>query len=124
MSNSLRKKSLCGQSSLEALIAFSVLLTAIALFTIHAQSINSGFTSSIDASAEQAKLSYTALSLDTACSALPSVYAPQKQGIAMAVGRGAIKASGGIPVSEAVFYGNCIGADDRLTSTGGASADA
>ena len=120
----LRAGCASGQTSIEALIAFAALLAAIALLAIHAQSVNSGCSASIDASAEQVKISYAALSLDTFCSSLPSAYMGQKQGAIMAVGRRAIRGSSGIMVSEPVFYGSCVGAQNGIASGGRGSADA
>jgi hypothetical protein len=113
-----------GQSSLEALIAFAALLSAIVLLSLHAQGMSGNFASSVAASAEKARLSYLALSLDTASSSLPSVYIGKKEGANPAIGRLAIVGGSNIPVSEPLFYPVSAAANGEITSAGRARNDA
>src|SRR3989344_5424621 len=69
------------QTSLEALVAFAVLLSALALLVSQAQSSGAAFADSLDASQERIRVSYAALSLDTAGSSLHAVQIAAPDGI-------------------------------------------
>lgn len=69
------------QSSLEALVAFAALLSALALLISQAQSSAAASAGIADASGERIRLSYAALSLDTAGSTLHAVQIAKPEGI-------------------------------------------
>jgi len=89
------------QSSLEALVAFAVLLSALAVLVSQAQSSSAAFAGSLDASNDRMRVSYAALSLDTAGSTLHAVQIAAPEGIS--AGGWAVGSKHSI-ASEPVFH--------------------
>ena len=58
------------QASLEALVSFAALLSALAVLLLAAQSVTQSFSESIEISKQRKMLAYSALSIDTAAGAL------------------------------------------------------
>jgi hypothetical protein len=90
------------QTSLEALAAFAALLFALALLASQAHSSASAFSGSADASAERIRVSYAALSLDTAGSTLHAVQVAAPEGIT--ADRWQVVSGPGAFATEPVFH--------------------
>lgn len=103
-----------GQTSLEALIAFSVLLSALCILCFSAQGMAGAFSESVEMSAERAALSCEALLLDTAADALPASQMPSGiLGIPAANGS-AISSRQHPEISEPLFHRISISQDGKL----------
>ena len=103
-----------GQTSLEALAAFAVLLSALALLIASAQHSAAAFSKSSDESAARLRLSYLALSLDTAGSALRSTETGMHAGGAIAAGGTALRDPSGLMVQEPLLHGFSGGGGPKL----------
>lgn len=101
------------QSSVEALAALAALLAALALLMPHAARLSSEFSKSADASGERARVSYEALSLDTAGSVLRDARLQMGRGVQVSGGGFAIGDSRNLSVSEPLFH--------RVSWSGGAA---
>jgi len=107
--------SMRAQTSLEALAAFAVLLSALALLIASAQHSASEFSKSSDASAARARLSYSALSLDTSGSTLASICIGLRPEGKIAPDGFALQDSSGLMVQEPLVHHFSGGEKSQLT---------
>ena len=93
-----------GQTSLEALLSFAVLLAALCILCFSAQRMANGFSGSIELSKSRAALSYDALAIDTAADALPGSQMPSGLSCVPIKGSRGIAAGGHPTITEPLFH--------------------
>lgn len=106
------------QSSLEALAAFAVLLSALSLLIIHAEAASAKISKATDAARERIAISGSALSLDTAGSALSAVKLQQEVRGRPSGQGGALEDKNGLGVQEPLIYKVSMTADGEVSVVG------
>jgi hypothetical protein len=102
---------LCGQSSLEALVALSALLCALSILVFSAQGLSGKASGSIQAASERISISYAALLLDTAASSGVQIRAEEDLSGVSLPGEGRVASPLRSSVRETLLHNASTGAD-------------
>lgn len=110
MGNSARR----GQLSIDALLCFAALLAAFSLLLLSAGRISSDFRLAVQSGSERQELSYAALCLDTAASAIAGAQFSGRQDFAAAKGGLQAQSRESPGVSEPLFHHISYDSEGRL----------